>query len=252
MFAKHPETHEIPALRQLWQEAFGDDDAFLDKFFFTGYSEDRCRVIMAEGKAAAALYWFDCIWEEKKLAYLYAVATAKAFQGQGLCRFLLEDTHRLLAAQGYAGAVLCPGNECLFGMYEKLGYRVMSSIQEFTREASKERLPLTELTMAEYARRRADFLPTGSIRQEGASLAFLHTYATFYACDGCLLCARKEGNRLFSPEILGNTGCAAAILKTLGCREGTFRTPGAGKPFAMYRSFTGDTATPRYLGLAFD
>jgi len=252
MFAEYPKAHQMGALRQLWQEAFGDDDAFLDKFFSTGYSEDRCRVIMAEGKAAAALYWFDCIWEEKKLAYLYAVATAKAFQGQGLCRFLLEDTHRLLAGQGYAGAVLSPGNGELFGMYEKMGYRVMSSVREFTREASGESLPLTELTMAEYARRRVDLLPMGGIRQEGASIAFLATFSAFYEGGGCLLCARKEGDTLFSPELLGNTDRAGELLQTLGCREGVFRTPGEGKPFAMYRSLTGDPAMPRYLGHAFD
>ena len=29
----HPDMTRIPALRQLWQEAFGDSDAFLDRFF---------------------------------------------------------------------------------------------------------------------------------------------------------------------------------------------------------------------------
>ena len=81
MFAKHPERRELPALRQLWQEAFRDDDAFLDKFFSTGFHPNRCRVVMQNGRAAAALYWFDCQWEDKKLAYLYAVATAKSQQG---------------------------------------------------------------------------------------------------------------------------------------------------------------------------
>jgi predicted acetyltransferase len=136
MRAEHPKPSRIPQLRQLWQEAFGDDDAFLDKFFTTAYSPNRCRVVTLEGQAAAALYWLDCQWEGKKLAYLYAVATAKAFQGRGLCRFLLEDTHRVLTQSGYAGAVLCPGNEGLFTMYAKLGYENMSAIREFSAESA--------------------------------------------------------------------------------------------------------------------
>lgn len=252
MFAKHPQSHEIPALRQLWQEAFGDDDAFLDKFFATGYSQNRCRVVMREAQAVAALYWFDCHWEGKKLAYLYAVATAKAFQGQGLCRLLMEDTHRLLAQQGYVGAVLVPGSDSLFRMYEKMGYRTVSTIREFSREAGAEAFPVVKISRAEYAQRRKAMLPVGGIVQEGAGLAFLETYASLYAGNGCLLCAIKDGQKLVVPEFLGDTAHIPGILRHLNCQEGTFRTPGQGKPFAMYRSFTEDASAPSYLGHAFD
>ena len=33
----------IPGLRELWKKAFGDTDEFLDLFFSTAYSPDRCR-----------------------------------------------------------------------------------------------------------------------------------------------------------------------------------------------------------------
>lgn len=252
MFADYPESHQIPQLRQLWQEAFGDTDAFLDKFFASGYSPDRCRVVTEQQQAAAALYWFDCAWEGKKLAYLYAVATAEAFRGRGLCRFLLEDTHKLLAKHGYAGAVLSPGSRSLFRMYEKMGYRVMSTIREFSREADAAPYPVTELSPAEYARRRALLLPPGGIRQEEESLDFLTTYAALYGAEDCLLCARREKDTLFVAELLGNTGRAGGIARYFDCREGVFRTPGEGKPFAMYFPLTGDSAMPAYLGHAFD
>lgn len=252
MFAKHPDDRDIPALRQLWQEAFGDDDTFLDKFFATGYSENRCRVVMQEGQAAAVLYWFDCQWESKKLAYLYAVATAKAFQGQGLCRRLMTDTHRLLAEQGYAGAVLVPGSAHLFQMYGKMGYTTATTIREFTREAESEVFPLAKISAEEYARQRKAMLPAGGIVQEGAGLAFLETYAAFYAGNDCLLCGIQDGQELIVPEFLGDDTHIPGILRYLNCKTGTFRTPGAGKPFAMYRSLTGDPAIPTYFAHAFD
>ena len=252
MFAKHPENQDIPALRQLWQEAFGDDDAFLDRFFATGYSENRCRVVMRSGNAAAALYWFDCQWNGKKLAYLYAVATAKAFQGQGLCRFLMEDTHQQLAKQGYAGTILVPGSDGLRRMYEKLGYTTATTLREFTRKAGAEAFPVTEISRAEYARLRAVLLPEGGIAQEGAGLAFLETYASFYAGKACLLCAVKDGQKVFVPEFLGDEAHIPGILRYLNCKEGTIRTPGEEKPFAMYRRLTDDTSAPRYFAHAFD
>ena len=81
MIIDYPAENAIPQLRGLWKEAFGDEDAFLDAFFATGFSPDRCRCVTVDGQLAAALYWFDCSWEEKPLAYLYAVATGKAYRG---------------------------------------------------------------------------------------------------------------------------------------------------------------------------
>lgn len=252
MFAKFPEDRDVPALRKLWQEAFGDTDAFLDKFFFTGYSPDRCRVIMRETQAVAALYWFDCQWNGKKLAYLYAVATAKAFRGQGLCRHLIEDTHKHLLAQGYAGSILVPGSDTLFAMYKKMGYRAATTLREFSQKAGESAFPVKKLSAAEYALYRKAFLPADSIVQEGPALDFLETYAAFYAGSGCLLCAIRDGQTLIVPEFLGDDTHIPGILRYLNCREGTFRAPGKEKPFTMYCSLTGDPTFPGYFGHAFD
>ena len=116
MIIDKPTSKEIPALRQLWKQAFGDTDAFLDSFFAHGFAFDRCRCVRIDGVLVAALYWFDCRWQGKKVAYLYAVATDMAFRGKRLCRMLMEDTHSHLQEAGYAGAALVPGSrELLWG-----------------------------------------------------------------------------------------------------------------------------------------
>ena len=38
MIIKPPSKEEIPQLRTLWQEAFGDSDAFLDIFFSNAFA----------------------------------------------------------------------------------------------------------------------------------------------------------------------------------------------------------------------
>ena len=137
-------------------------------------------------------------------------------------------------------------------MYAKLGYRNMSAITEFTAEADGSVCPLVQLSPEEYARRRKLLLPRGGILQAGESLAFLTTYASLYAGEDCLLCARREKDALFVPEILGNADRATGILGCFGCKTGTFRTVGTEKSFAMYHSLTEDPAMPTYLGHAFD
>ena len=69
------DTPPVAQLKQLWQQAFGDPEAFIDAFFRTGFSPNRCRCIQKDGRVATMLFWFDCQCRGEKLAYLYGVAT---------------------------------------------------------------------------------------------------------------------------------------------------------------------------------
>ena len=239
----YPEESRIPALRQLWQEAFGDTDTFLDKFFATGFSADRCQCCIADDTLAAALYWFDCRLDDRPIAYLYAVATKKAFRKQGLCRKLMDNTRQLLASLGYAGILLVPGEPGLFAMYEAMGYETCCHVREFTCRRSEESVALQVISPEEYAARRREFLPAGGVVQENENLQFLQSISTLYAGDGFLY---AEG-----AELLGNTDAAPKILAALGKEKGSFRCPGKEKPFAMYLPLA-EGAAPSYFGLAFD
>lgn len=242
---------DTAALRSLWKQAFGDTDTFLDSFFSTGYSPDRCRALTLDGKLAAALYWFDCQWDSKPIAYLYGIATEKSHQRKGLCKVLMADTHKYLQQLGYAGAILVPAQASLFGFYEKMDYRAACYLSEFTATAT-EPITIREIDTTEYARERKQYLPHSSVIQEGATLDFLQTQAKLYAGNGFVLCATVENGKAIVPELLGNTEAAPAITAALGISEARFRVPGKDKPFAMYCSFLPSDAAPDYFGLALD
>ena len=74
----------IDDLKQLWKTVFGDPDSFIDTFFAVAFSPDRCLFFEDSGKIVSALYWFDCEYENGKLAYIYAVATHPEHRGKGL------------------------------------------------------------------------------------------------------------------------------------------------------------------------
>ena len=239
----------ITKLKKLWKQAFGDSDAFIDTFFELAYSPDRCQYLTETGQLVSMLYWFDCTFKGKKIAYIYAVATHEAYRGKGLCRRLMETTHQRLKTQGYAGAILVPANEALFRLYEKLGYRTCCYVNQTTCTAGAP-VSLRTICAAEYAALRRKLLPENGVLQEGAALALLDATGGFYAGEGFVLAAAVEDGTAHIQELLGHADLSG-VTAALGADKAHVRTPGQDVPFAMYFPFV-DTPAPGYFGLALD
>ena len=250
MIIKSPEKEAIPQLRQLWKQAFGDSDAFLDGFFSTAFAPERCLCVMEKGQVAAALYWFSCQVGGQAIAYIYAVATAKQFRGQGLCRKLMADTHNHLKNLGYAGALLVPGDAGLRKMYRNMGYTDMTGTRQFSCNAGAP-VALEKIAAEEYAHLRREYLPQNAVAQEGENLRFLEALAQFYKGKDFILCAAQEADKLTALELLGNETAAPGIVAALGCAEGTFTVPGD-EPFTMGIAFAPEFQKPSYFAFAFN
>lgn len=242
----------IADLRKLWQEAFGDSDDTLDAFFSIAFSPNRYHCILENGIPVSALYWFDCSLGGDKLAYIYAVATLQSHRGRGLAHRLMEETHAILKSKGYAGAILVPGTEALFSFYEKLGYHTTTTVTEFSCASGETAAKIAPISHREYARLRKHYLPAGSVVQEGETLRFLETQGQFYKGDDFLLAGGVAEDTFLAQELLGNAQAAPAILRALHIPKGRFRTPGEGRPFAMYLPLREDSSKPAYFGLALD
>lgn len=289
-----PTTDIIPQLRELWKESFGDSDAFLDCFYLTAYDKSRCRVAFVNSESsankctsacspllsidnnlAAALYWFDCTIDDQRFAYIYAIATAKEFRGNGACHLLLSDTHKHLKSLGYSGVILVPGNASLVHLYEGCEYELCTKRSHIECAANDMEIEIREIDKSEYAALRRMFLPTHALIQEGENLDFLATQAKFYVgqaidsvsyaetnsnigstsshkADTFLLSANIESENLYGIELLGDSSLAPGIVHALGCKDGTFFTPGKDEPFAMWHPLVKDAIEPEYLGFAFD
>ncbi len=253
MIIDYPKIKDIPDLLELWKEAFGDSDEFVKTFFSTAFSPKRSRRISLDGITAAALYWFDCTYNGKRIAYVYAVATAKAYRGQGLCHILMNDTHTMLKSQGYTGAILVPGSKELFDFYHRMGYKTCAYVNEIKYKKSERKVKISKIGKEEYAKLRRQHLPEGGVLQEGENLDFLERYASFYAGRDFVLATLEEKDIMHGIELLGNVSSAPDIVGTLGYKSGNFRAPGKETPFAMYYPFEKNkSAPPTYFGLAFD
>lgn len=244
MEIKHPTREHIPALRQLWSEAFDDTDSFLDKFFSTAFAPERSMCAIDSCNVIAAAYWFDC----GKYAYIYAVATAKMHQGRGICHALMEKIHEVLTLRGYAGCILVPGVESLRRLYQSMGYENCGGVKEFDATATAP-LPLRKLSAEEYAALRRHYLPEGGVVQEGVNLDFLALWAEFYAVPNALAAVVWEDGKLMALDLLGDVQTAGGIVAALGAETGWFRSPGE-DPFAMHRPLSINTP-PKYFAFCF-
>lgn len=240
----HPTPALIPQLRQLWKEAFGDTDTFLDYFYSTAFSPDRCLCAMLDGEVAAMAYWFHC----EEYAYIYAVATAKRHRGKGISHALMARIHDILTQRGYDGCILVPGEESLRTFYRGMDYENCGGVKEFDADAGAP-LPLRKLQKEEYAVLRRKYLPQGGVVQEGVNLDFLSCWAEFYEAPNALIAAVWEDGKLLVLDLLGDSGQAPGIVAALGANSGRFRSPGE-DPFAMYKPLNANTP-PKYFAFCF-
>ena len=172
MRPEHPQQIHIPGLRKLWQEAFGDTDAFLDGFFSTAFSPERCVCIVQGERVLSAAYWLDAQLPEGKAAYIYAVATLKECRGRGLATKIMKALEEMLRRRDYVAAILVPAQQSLAEFYGGMGYGFFGGICECSALAKSPGIALRKINAAEYGALRKRYLPAGGVIQDGESLRF--------------------------------------------------------------------------------
>ena len=247
-----PKISHAMALRTLFADSFGEEDAFIERFFSVSYSPSRARAVIDGEQVKAALYWFDCELHGKRVAYIFALSTAGSERGKGLATQLMKDTHEHLKSIGYSGAILVPAEDSLYGFYERLGYRDTAHIAEFSVTASDKTAEIKEVSSEEYLALREKFLPIGGVKESIELINLLAADAKLYTGKDFLLAARKCGDTLLGIELLGNTEKAPNILAALECSSGKFRTVGEDRKFAMLLPFEKKLSAPTYFGIALD
>ncbi len=119
--AIHLHADEI-AVKTLWQEAFGDGDDFIDSFLMRYYSRRRMLAEERDGTLASMLHLVPFESELGRTTYVFGVATAPAFRGQGLASELLRRAETICRGRGDDALALIPDGEGLRAFYARLGY----------------------------------------------------------------------------------------------------------------------------------
>lgn len=117
----------IPHLKAMWKNIFGDNDKYLDAFFNKVYIDENTLVHVENHRVVSSLYMIPYKMPadggEKKVVYLYALATDPAYRGRGIMSRLIKKSLEISAQRGYSLSALIPAEESLFEYYRQFGYR---------------------------------------------------------------------------------------------------------------------------------
>ena len=207
------EKSDISQIVALWGEAFGDSRESVEEFFRT-FPNCLSYVAEEDGEVLAMVHGLPQILSpDTKAVYLYAVATAKAHRGKGLCRKLMAFAEADLQSRGFAACVLTPGEPSLFGFYEKLAYETA-----FFRH----RTPFSggrPIGLETYLRRRETLVPTAHMVYDKSTLAYAQKLygLTFYETATGMAAAGDTYTAEVLPEDVG--GEPFAMVKWLSEKQ---------------------------------
>jgi len=134
MAVRQSNYNDVPTLKQLMNEVFGDDERFIHLFFKFFY-QNNCLVYELENKIVAmafllpAEFSINCASHTKSLqysmpvTYLYGCATAKSYQKQGFMTEIIHTAYNNICQNQEAGLFLRPATPTLFNYYQKLGFQ---------------------------------------------------------------------------------------------------------------------------------
>ncbi len=276
---------DLPGLIGLWQEAFGDTHEETLFYFRGRHRAEHMLVAEREGAVAGMLTMLPValVFGGRALPgrYLFGLAAAQRFRGQGIGTALLAAAHERMRAGGDAAAVLVPSDPGLFSYYRKRGYRTLFWQDRLSLPAGN--LPPPDAAgacaplgaQAYFRLRESAFQKSGLfVRWDEEALAFILNSASASggaalrlelgdARAGAVCEARDGGVRVTELALhgMGPMDAMALVHRRLGARAYELRAPqgtlpGAmSVPFGMIRAFRRLPALkggPPWLNLAKD
>lgn len=226
---------DIPAQRELWQLAFGDDGAYVDNFYQRYYRPERVLVLEEEGVVRSMTAWFDTTFlipgkGSCRAAYLYAVATHPDCRGRGLAAKLLADADEYFCSLCIPAVTTVPAEPSLHNFFGANGFR--ECFRHVVGTLAPEELPapgapiFRPATPADYGKVREELLsglphiayPEEALQYQAGCCA-LGTGGLFVGdtSDGPVcLCAEEAGNGLvILKEYLGSPAARRQALPDL-------------------------------------
>ena len=160
-------ARDIPALRALWAQAFGDSEEYIDRAFSRLSLPEKACVLTLSGKIVSAMYIIETNGAEAEdgksvpACYLYALATAPEYRRRGYGAHVASAAADMAFDLGFDIAMLATAGERLFPFYEHIGFSTCGSHDEISLSLPQRELPCAELSPLEpedYSSRREALL----------------------------------------------------------------------------------------------
>ena len=185
----------LPAMMRLWQDTFGDSDAFVRLFFTRVYRSQNALTLSRDGRLAAMLhlvpYALRIGHRTLPAAYICGVSTRPEARGQGLMTALMRRALRTMRSRGFALTTVIPAEPWLFDVYARLGY--VHPIQTCDERIATADLPLAPPDVRIAPCTDARFYAAFERLEHRRPCAILHTARDF---DTIRLDCESDGGRV--------------------------------------------------------
>ena len=252
---------DIPALKALWQEAFGDEQQDIDLFFETVYPNATGFCAEDGGELVSMLFALPqtIVKEEKqfKCAYLYAVATKKDRQGEGLCSALLAYAEKELRKRYFEALLLSPASERLADFYAERGFTRQTGAKKTLLDCAQPTGQATEIGVQDYAGLRETMLfDVPHVRYPKAMLDYEAARAKLYRLElgydlGCAAVSVQDGTAVVE-ELLPDLRMLPALAAEVHAERYLVRTPGHDGLSCMAKWLDKAAFGPVWLAFPFD
>lgn len=227
---------DIPSLKTLWTETFGDSAELVDKFFELLPAMGTGLVAGLRGEIFGAAYVLEAeLWVSgcfsKKIGYIYAVAVDKSARGCGIGAELVRACMRYCWENGIDICCTLPAEPSLYEWYEKnSGLTAAANCVYDTVFPSDCDADIKTLHADEYGFARSDILKGNNY------VNFNHSYllyqeaifkecgGAYFSCGNGIACGYIYEDTLYIKEALNDPPeFIPALCKRLGAKSAFVR-----------------------------
>ncbi len=186
----------------LWQEAFGDDENFINGFLHNMSYTENMLIYERDDEVLGMASMLPVFCGESYGRYIYAVATKKEHQGEGICKSIMGEVDEFIKGHNEKFSVLVPASDSLFGFYEKMGYNQKIYRPDFPKVNEIGR----KCSVFEYFKIRENlFKEYNLIGWSEKSLEYILSFGRAELCEkGAIYREGEEIKEVLVPEIFNN------------------------------------------------
>lgn len=199
---RHADYGDISQLKEIWSEAFGEED-YADEFYARIFRPEDTLCDTESGLIKAMLHKIPChimqgSGELEEAYYLFALATRSKYRGRGIMGELIERACAEIRSQGVQRVLLIPAQESLKGYYQRFGFvphKVMPVFEMHYASAALKKQPEihSNVTLERLsAPEAADYLSERKWKTTNRNVYFPHSVEAF-----CVEWALKEEQAVF-------------------------------------------------------